>query len=202
MKKQEVYNFILDLAKDIAMGKEGALFVIGPRRSFSKRDYELLYPELVGGCSINEKGARKVLEKLAVLDGAVLISDRGKLIAYGARIKANKTLKGFGTRHGAAAGITSKLTGSTAILVSEEVNWIKVFNAGKVILEMDPYADTPRRVYNKIISFITDNDTALITAAGASAAFLGVTPVLVIGGTYMAIRTATGIIKRSFSKIK
>jgi len=50
----------------------------------------------------------------------------------------------------------------------------------------------------EIIAFLSEKDTALLTAAGVSTAILGsalLPPVLVISGAYLTIRTATGLIK-------
>lgn len=195
MKKNKVVDTILDIAKDIAREKKGSLFVIGPEKEL-KGTYELHYANVVKGRNLKEKGMNTVLKKLATIDGATLITDNGKIIAFGARIKKSKTVVGFGTRHAAAAGITHHLPKATAILVSEEVGWIKVLQKGKVILELDA-SKNPRNLHNKIVSFITDNDTALLTTAGASAALLGLAPVIVVAGTYLAVKTAAGIIKKS-----
>jgi len=197
MKKKKVYETILNISKNIAREKKGALFVLGSKSGF-KRKYEPLFPQLLQDRSISEKGMKDVLERLATLDGALLLTNQGTLIANGVRLKRSKTVPGFGTKHAAAAGITSSVKNSTAILVSEEAHWVKVFHDGKIILELDPNTQTSRTVHNKIISFITDRDAALLTAAGASAALLGLAPTLVIGGTYLVIRTATGIIRKKF----
>lgn len=199
MNTQEVYKSLLPIAKEIARMKEGALFVIGPKRKF-KRNYELMFPQLLSRHSLKDEGIEKVLIKLATLDGAVLISSNGEIIAYGAKLKRSKPLAGFGTRHAAAAGITTHIPDATAILVSEEVNWVKIFKEGNIILETDA-EDTPKSLEHKMISFLSEGDTALLTAGGLSAAILGgaaVAPIMVVGGTYLALKTATGIIRKNF----
>ena len=64
--------------------------------------------------------------------------------------------------------------------------------------------DNPKLVEHKIISFLSEGDTALLTAGGISVALLGgavVAPIMVVGGTYLAIKTATGIIKRNLDRL-
>lgn len=195
-KKEAVYNFLLETSKEIARKKLGVLFVIAQKGSF-KGIYEPLYPQVIEDHSIFEKGSKELILKLAELDGAFLINDDGILVAFGARILKSKALPGYGTKHAAAVGITSYVKNSSAILVSEETHWIKVFKNGKMILEMDA-SKTPPSVMHKVVTFITDNDTALLATAGASAAIMGFIPVVIVSGTYLAIRTASGIIKRSF----
>lgn len=199
MDKNKVYEQLLHISKFLARSKDGGLFVIGPQNKF-KGLYEPLFPQLFTQHKLDEPGIGKVLEKLATLDGAVLVSDDGELLAYGAKIKKSKTVAGYGTKHAAAAGITLAIKESTAILISEEVNWIKVFQNGIIVLEMDS-EENPRSMDEKIVAFLSEHDTALLTAGGISAAILGsaaVAPVMVIGGTYLAIKTATGFIKKNW----
>ena len=197
MDKKQVYNEILRIAKSIARSKKGALFIIAQKEKF-KGLYETLYPQLFKENSLNIKGIDKVIEKLATLDGAILISDNGKLIAFGAKLKKSKPVIGFGTKHAAASGTTEYIKKSTAVLVSEELNWIKIFQNGKIIMEMDPNTETPIPLANKIAAFLSNRDTALLTAAGVSTAILGFAPTIIIGGTYLTVKTAAGIIKKQF----
>lgn len=202
MDKFKVYETVMRVAKKIAREKEGALFVIAPKNSF-KRNYEFLFPQVINKKNIRTKGMERVLEKLATLDGAVLISDRGELVAYGVKLKHSRAFPGYGTRHAAASGITIRIPESKAILVSEEVNWIKVFKDGAIILETDA-EDNPKYIEHKVISFLSDRDTALLTAGGISAALLGapaIASIMVVGGTYLAIKTATGIIKKNIDTL-
>lgn len=198
---RDIYKNILGVAEDIAKEKKGALFVLGEKEKL-KRLYCPLFPQGIR-LNISEKGAGKVIEKLATLDGAVLISNSGEVFAYGARLKKSKTLQGFGTRHAAAAGITS-FTDSTAILVSEEAALIRVFRDGNVILEMDA-KEKPKGLKNKILSFLTEEDNALLAAAGASAAVVGpsvffgpvVAPVIIAGGSvYLAVKAVKKFLEK------
>ena len=199
MKKHDVYESIIAVSKEIAKKRDGALFVIADK-SRLKNIYKPLFPQIHKSFYINKEGSLKVIEKLATLDGAVLISNNGMLIAYGAKLNKSKPIHGHGTKHAAASGITSYIKNATAVLISEEDNFIKVFQHGKIILEMDSY-ENPKSLQDKIISFISEGDTALLTAAGVSTAILGsaiVGPLAVVGGTYLAIKTASGIIKKNW----
>jgi len=201
LTKDKVYEIILPVAKQIARTKEGALFVIGPSNKF-RHLYDTLFPQILAKCNLKQAGMAKVLEKLATLDGAVIISNEGDLIAYGVKIKKSIPVPGYGTKHAAAAGITTYVPDSIAVLVSEEINWVKVFKNGKIILEMDS-EENPKSMENKIISFLSEGDTALLTAGGISAAILGgaaIAPIMIAGGTYLAIKTATGIIRKNWNE--
>ncbi len=195
-QKEKVYGLILDLSKRVAKQRIGALLVVAPKNSL-KNKYKALYPQILDKHHITEKGIATVLDKISHLDGAILFSDKGEVLAYGAMIKDIKTIPGFGTRHAAAAGITKSVKNSTAFLISEKDDWVKVFQKGRIVMEIDS-SDKPRNLQNKIVSFLTDNDTALVTTAGVSAAILGFAPVLIVSGTYLAVKTAGGLIRKSF----
>ncbi len=195
-KKEDVYSFLLETSKEIAKRKHGALFVVAPSHKF-EGVYEPLYPQAISSINIFDKGAKELIVKLAELDGAFLVDDEGIVVAFGARIKKSKVLPGYGTKHAAAVGITSHIQNCSAILVSEETGWIKIFKKGKQILEMDS-AKTPKSLMHKVVAFVSDNDTTLLATAGVSAAVIGFIPVVVVSGAYLAIKTASGIIKRSF----
>ena len=106
MKKHDVYEFIISISKEISKKREGALFVIANTKRLNNK-YSLLFPQIQKKFYISEKGSEKIIEKLATLDGAVLISDSGMLLAYGAKLKRSIPVRGHGTKHAAAAGTTS-----------------------------------------------------------------------------------------------
>ncbi len=197
VEKEGIYNKLIKIAQSLAERKKGGLFVIAPKYQV-RGEFECLYPQLVGPYSIHAKGATAVLEKLCELDGACILSDDGEILAYGARIRKSIPVPGYGTKHAAASGITNLLKESTAILISEESGWIKIFKGGKVVVEMDS-KKAPASLMQKVVSFLTDNDTALLTAAGTSAALVGFLPVVVVSGTYLAIKTASGMIKKGLN---
>jgi len=143
-----------------------------------------------------------VVEKLATLDGAIIFSPEGELIAYGSRILKSETLLGFGTKHAAARGIITLFDdGITAVLVSEESGWIKVFQKGEIVLETDA-VDIEPSTLDKVSRFLTNQDTALLASAGIAAAALGAPAVLIVGGAYMMVRTAGQMISSALNKEK
>jgi hypothetical protein len=123
------------------------------------------------------------------------------MIAYGSRILKSETLLGFGTKHAAARGITLFDESITAVLVSEESGWIKVFQKGDIVLETDA-VDIEPSTLDKVSRFLTNQDTALLASAGIAAAALGATPVLIVGGAYMIIKAAGQIISSALNKEK
>ncbi len=198
--KSEVMRVILNVSKSLAKQNEGALFIVADREKIAG-NYRLHYPALQFGGNILSKGMDAVVEKLATLDGAVILTPEGELIAYGSRILKSETLLGFGTRHAAARGITRFDNSFTAVLVSEESGWIKVFQNGDVVLETDAVEIEPSTL-EKVSRFLASHDMALLASAGIAAATVGAPAVLIVGGAYMIVRTAGQVISSAFKKEK
>lgn len=188
--ESEVMERVLQLAKRLAKDKKGALFIIAPRE-LAEGTYECQYPQLIFGGTLLSKGMDVVLERLATLDGAIYLTKNGEVIAYGARVLKTSTMYGFGTRHAAAKGITEYSDKITAVLISEESGWIKVFQKGNVILETDAIEVSPS-IMKKLVAYLTKHDTAILVSAGISAATLGLGAigVIVVGGTYLVVKSA------------
>lgn len=198
--KSEVMTAILNISKRLAKDKKGALFVIADSEKITG-NYRPHYPQLQFSGSLLSKGMDSVVEKLSTLDGAVIFTPDGMLLAYGSRILKSETLLGYGTKHAAAKGITSYDKSTTAVLVSEESGWIKVFQKGEIVLETDS-VDIEPSTLEKISSFLTNKDMALLASAGIAAAAGFAPAVLVVGGAYMVVKTAGEVISSTFKKEK
>ena len=198
--KSEVMTAILNISKRLAKDKKGALFVIADREKITG-NYRPHYPQLQFSGNLLSKGMDSVVEKLSTLDGAVIFTPDGMLLAYGSRIMKSETLVGYGTKHAAAKGITSYDKNATAVLVSEESGWIKVFQKGEIVLETDS-VDIEPSTLEKISSFLTNKDMALLASAGIAAAAGFAPAVLIVGGAYMVVKTAGEVISSTFKKEK
>ncbi len=189
VQEEKVMDVILGVAKGISKSGEGGLIVIAERADLEGL-FETHYPQFTTSHPVTEKGMNVVLEKLATIDGSVLITPQGELVAFGARLLRSTTLPGFGTRHAAASGITESLPNATAVLISEESSWIKLFQKGGIVLEMDSSEVNPN-VMEKVATFLTRGDTALIAASFLSIVVLPVTPqsIVYIGGAYLIVKS-------------
>jgi len=81
------------------------------------------------------------IKEFTHLDGAIIIADNGVIEAAGRHLDAagvvTKQLRGLGSRHRAAAGITRK-TEAVAVVVSESTGRITIFDSGKIISFLEP----------------------------------------------------------------
>jgi DNA integrity scanning protein DisA with diadenylate cyclase activity len=198
--RSEVMRNILNISKRLAKDNQGALFIIADRQKIDGF-YRCHYPQIQFAGNLLSKGMGAVIEKLATLDGAIIFSPEGEMISYGSRILKSETLLGFGTKHAAARGITLHDDTITAVLVSEESGWIKVFQKGEIVLETDA-VDIEPSTLDKVSRFLTNRDTALLASAGIAAAALGAPAVLIVGGAYMMVRTAGQMISSALNKEK
>ena len=200
--KSEVMNIVLDISKRLAKKQQGALFIIADREKI-KGYYRPHYPQVQFLENLPTKGMDAVVEKLAALDGAVILTPEGEMIAYGSRILKSETLLGFGTKHAASRGITLFDESFTAVLVSEENGWIKVFQKGDIVLETDA-VDIEPSMLDKVSRFLTNHDMALLASAGISVAagIVSAPAVLIVGGAYMVVKTAGSAISSALKKEK
>jgi len=127
--EKELQETLIQVGLRIAKRGEGALFVVGEVK------YKLLVDQDVPPFNVTKNP--KLLESLAIMDGAVIIDSDGKMKAYGAMIKSTRTFKNFGTRH--SAGISASKKGNLVVIISEEDKKVRVLKEGKMILRKSIY---------------------------------------------------------------
>lgn len=123
---EEIIKVLLKIAKR----GEGALIVVGECK------YKPLVEQSVPPFEVMKNP--KLLESLALMDGAVIVKNNGMMEAYGVMIKANmlSMIKNLGTRHN--SGMSASMTrGTTAYVLSEEEGKIRIYKEGKLVLEID-----------------------------------------------------------------
>ncbi len=126
-KPGKIEEVLIQVGLRIAKRGEGALFVVG------KVKYEPLIDQSVPKFKATENP--KLLESLALIDGAVILDKQGYVIAYGVKIKSSMIFKNYGTRHAAALGASKN--GNLVVLVSEEDKKVKILKDGKLIMQID-----------------------------------------------------------------
>jgi DNA integrity scanning protein DisA with diadenylate cyclase activity len=144
--KPEVFNATLNLACELAAkGREnrkiGTLFVLGdekkvmhlsrqmiinPFLGYSEKQRNILNPEL-----------EETIKEFSAIDGAFIINGKGEIVTAGRHLNAALDTRdfpaGLGSRHIAAAGITS-VTKAVAIVISESSGNVSVFKNGKLFV--------------------------------------------------------------------
>ncbi|MFQ6111560.1 MAG: DNA integrity scanning protein DisA nucleotide-binding domain protein, partial [Nitrospinota bacterium] len=154
----KIFEATLSLAVELAAeGREGrpagALFVLGdtdvvmqysrqliinPFRGYPEDDRNILDPQL-----------RETVKEFSSLDGAFIIRGDGTIEAAGRHLNAaydgDELPRGLGSRHAAAAGITS-ISKAIAIALSESTGTVNVFKGGRVLVKIEKSPSAPKRL--------------------------------------------------------
>jgi DNA integrity scanning protein DisA with diadenylate cyclase activity len=147
--RPEVFNAVLNIACELAaQGREsrkvGTIFVLGddekvmqlsrqmiinPFSGYSEEQLNILNPEL-----------EETIKEFSAIDGAFIIKENGVLVTAGRHLSAALDSRdfppGLGSRHIAAAGITS-ITKAVAIVISESSGNVTVFKNGKLFVTIE-----------------------------------------------------------------
>jgi DNA integrity scanning protein DisA with diadenylate cyclase activity len=157
LKKLE--EVLVQVGLRIAKRGEGALFVVGDV------EYKVLIDQTVPPFKVVDNP--KLLESLALMDGAIIIDENGMLKAYGAMIKSTTTFKNFGTRH--SAGLTaSKIAGNLVVIVSEEDRKIRILKHGKMMMQIDALQKNVENSVGDAVNVLEGVGAGTIGAIGTS----------------------------------
>lgn len=182
MTETELHKKIIEVCLKIAHRGEGGLIILG------KSDYKPLVQQDVPPFNILKNP--KLLESLTLMDGAVIINKEGVMVAYGVKVPSGRILKDFGTRH--SAGITASLNKeNTVYLISEEDRKVKVFKAGKLLLQIDPFEKGIEKNIPETVQILESVGVGTLGTIGAGLVGLGITfmpGVIVFGGAYYLIK--------------
>ena len=148
--RPEVFETVLNLALDLSIeGKEGrkpvgTIFVLGKHEDVLKFSHPMVinpfqgYPEEER--NILDYRLKETVKEFSTIDGAFIFREDGVILAAGRHLDASgeniEIPLGLGSRHRAAAGITS-LTDALAIVVSEETGGVRIFHHGKIFMEIE-----------------------------------------------------------------
>jgi DNA integrity scanning protein DisA with diadenylate cyclase activity len=142
---QSVIDLAIEIAREGREGRRvGTLFTVGAEHDVLARSRSLILDPLAGHSledrRVDDPNARETLKELAQLDGGFIISGNGIALSacryFESRLPPNKQPLGLGTRHLAAASI-STTTSAIAIVVSES-SVVRVYAHGSLITEVLP----------------------------------------------------------------
>jgi DNA integrity scanning protein DisA with diadenylate cyclase activity len=147
----ETLKVVVDLAVEIGReGREGkavgTMFVVGDTRKVLAHSQPAGFDPVRGypraERDLHDPRVREAIKEVAVLDGAFIVSAEA-LVEKAAQLVdapyADLTVsKGLGARHWAGAAI-SKATHAIAIVVSQSSGTVRIFQAGEVMLRIEPF---------------------------------------------------------------
>ncbi|MBI5750056.1 MAG: DNA integrity scanning protein DisA nucleotide-binding domain protein [Nitrospinae bacterium] len=147
--KPEVFEAVLNLSLELAsQGREGkpvgTIFVIGDHEKVLQLSRQMIinpfqgYPEEER--NIMDPALRETIKEFSAVDGAFVIREDGVVMAAGRHLSAALEKEdfphGLGSRHVAAAGITS-VTDAAAIVISESTGEVRIFKKGNIFMEIE-----------------------------------------------------------------
>jgi hypothetical protein len=141
---------VVDIALDIgALGREGkpvgTIFIIGDTEHVIEHSHQAVFNPFKGYPKreklIKRSEVVESIKELAKLDGAFIISEAGMVMAAGRHLDARsiltKQLRGLGSRHRAAAGLT-RMTEAVGVVVSESTGRVTIFEKGRILSTLEP----------------------------------------------------------------
>ncbi len=147
--KPEVFQEALTIALELAAnGREGrtmgTIFVLGDEEKVLQLSKQMIINPFKGYSdkerNILHGNLRETLREFSALDGAFVISGDGLILTAGRYLGAasdeSENLRGLGSRHVAAAGITA-MTQAVAIVISESTGDVRIFKDGRVLMEIE-----------------------------------------------------------------
>jgi DNA integrity scanning protein DisA with diadenylate cyclase activity len=142
---QAVLNLSIELADKGREGKPvGTIFVVGDHEKVMQLSKQMIMNPFKGyeeeERNILFSSLKETIREFSAMDGAFVIADDGTVLAsgryLGAAIDESALPRGLGSRHIAAAGITS-LTKAIAFVISESSGDVRIFKDGKIIMHIE-----------------------------------------------------------------
>jgi diadenylate cyclase len=147
--RPEVFNAALNIACELAaQGREskkvGTIFVLGDDEKVLQLSQQMIINPFLGHkedqLNILNPELEETIKEFSAIDGAFVIKENGVLVTAGRYLNAALDSRdfpaGLGSRHIAAAGITS-VTKAVAIVISESSGNVSVFKNGKLFVTIE-----------------------------------------------------------------
>lgn len=147
--RAEVFETVLNIALELAaQGREGrqvgTIFILGDHERVLQLSRQMIINPFMGykeeERNILDRNLRETIKEFSALDGAFLVKEDGVLITAGRHLNAALESKdfpqGLGSRHIAAAGITS-VTDAIAVVISESTGTVRLFKKGKLFVDIE-----------------------------------------------------------------
>ena len=142
---QAVVELAIEIAREGREGRRiGTMFTVGAEHEVLARSRSLILDPLAGhppeARRVDDANTRETLKELAQLDGGFIISGEGLALSacryFESRLHTNTQPLGLGTRHLAAASISTTTT-TIAVVVSES-SIVRVYSGGNLFTEILP----------------------------------------------------------------
>ncbi len=189
--EKKIQELLITVGLRIAKRGDGALFIVG------EVEYKPLMDQQVP--SFNALKNPKLLESLALMDGAVILNKEGVVTAYGVMVKSKKAFKNFGTRH--SAGLSSSKGDNLVVIVSEEDRKIRILKSGKMIMQIDALQKNVEKSVPQAVNMLGSLGAGTVGAIGTGLLVPGlgialVPGIVVFGSAYYLAKILGGWVRK------
>lgn len=145
----EVFGAVLNIALELAaQGREGrkagTIFILGDHEKVLQLSRQMIINPFMGYAeeerNILNPDMEETIKEFSAIDGAFIIKDNGAIVTAGrhlnAALEGKDFPRGLGSRHIAAAGISS-ITHAIAVVLSESTGNVTVFKNGKIFVSIE-----------------------------------------------------------------
>jgi diadenylate cyclase len=145
----EVFGAVLNISLELAaQGREGrkvgTTFILGDHEKVMQLSRQMIINPFMGYTeeerNILNPELKETIKEFSAIDGAFIIKDNGAIVTAGRHLNAALESKdfpqGLGSRHIAAAGVTS-ISNAVAMVLSESTGNISVFKNGKIFVSIE-----------------------------------------------------------------
>ncbi len=142
---EQALNIAIELGNKGKEGKPvGTIFVLGDEEKVMQLSKQMIINPFKGydpeERNLMNPLLTETIREFSSVDGAFVIAGNGEVITagryLGAALDDSDVMRGLGSRHISAAGITA-LTNSVAIVISESSGDVRIFRSGKVIMAIE-----------------------------------------------------------------
>lgn len=143
----------MELGRNGYLGQPiGTAFVVGDSQAVLRHSHQLLpnpfrgHPRMM----ITDCKNLELIRRYALLDGAFVIGEDGRILAAGRFLDATAKAdipRGLGTRNRAVASITAA-TKAVGITVSGEDRAVRIYKEGRLLSKIDPRSKTLAEIYS------------------------------------------------------
>jgi len=195
MIQEELNKTILEVCLKIAKRGEGAIILIG------SCDNKPLVKQEVKPFNVIENP--KLLESLALMDGAIIVDKIGMMQFYGTMLKVSKIsmIQNFGTRHASSLS-ASTIEGNKVYVVSEEDSKIRIFQSGKLLVEVDGRAKNIEKQVPEINNIVESIGWGSVSLLGAGIVAPAIGIVAIPGVTVFVVVTGISYFMKKLKELK
>jgi DNA integrity scanning protein DisA with diadenylate cyclase activity len=192
--EEEIIKVLLRIAKT-GEKEKGAIVVLGGNPSYQNLNKNnFIKPFYI----LNDLD---LFENICIMDGAVILSDKGFVKDYRVSLDRKKVLKGYGTRNAAALSASLGKDVKIVFMASATEAKVKIFKRGKIIMQIDALEKGIENKTSEIKDILESIGIGTLSTIGAGIflPFVGITGLAILPGI-VVFGSTTWLIKKIMEK--